>query len=99
MDFLEDLLDGLTERKKHGKHKHGSYDNHYEKHYGHDEHNHSNTNTQGDFCTKCSVQNISGSKFCSNCGNPMKVETHCHNCGVKIPLNSSFCNGCGTKLK
>lgn len=95
MDFFEDLFDGLTERKKHGKHKHGHYDNHYE----HDEHNYSKQNAQGVFCAKCSAQNIPGSKFCSNCGTPMRVEIHCNNCGVKLPVNSSFCNECGTKLK
>lgn len=48
MDFLEDLFDGLTERKKNGKHKNGHYDNNFGKHYEHDEHNYPNQNAQGE---------------------------------------------------
>jgi membrane protease subunit (stomatin/prohibitin family) len=52
-------------------------------------------------CPKCSAQNQTTAKFCSNCGGPMAVApaaTPCPKCGKPVPPGSKFCNDCGTKI-
>lgn len=56
-------------------------------------------------CSKCGSQNPAGTKFCSNCGNPLalaapKQETAaCPKCGAAVPANSKFCPNCGNRLQ
>jgi hypothetical protein len=52
-------------------------------------------------CPKCGFANISGTKYCGNCGNKLIQKSTtgiCPNCGSQIPSNSSFCSSCGTKI-
>lgn len=51
------------------------------------------------FCTECGTALPVGTKFCSNCGTPVKVsaEIRCKNCNRKLEDNEKFCPECGTK--
>lgn len=49
-------------------------------------------------CPTCGAMVDEGSKFCSECGKPMKVEIECPNCKAKIEEDSKFCPECGQKL-
>ena len=45
-------------------------------------------------CPNCSTENLSGAKFCMECG--QTLEAGCPNCGfVNLP-NAKFCSDCGT---
>ncbi len=55
-------------------------------------------------CPRCSTQNQSGAKFCSNCGAtlsppaPAAATKSCPNCKANIPSDAKFCPVCGQKL-
>jgi len=76
---------------------------HY-KNYGHPANNdapmqNQSPSSQGSTnCIKCNNQIQAGSKFCLNCGEPVKAASFCTNCGEKMPPNAKFCSGCGNKL-
>jgi len=47
-------------------------------------------------CSNCGQTLIQGSKFCDNCGQP--IRTTCHNCGKELEADSIFCPGCGAAV-
>jgi membrane protease subunit (stomatin/prohibitin family) len=48
-------------------------------------------------CPHCG-ENVSGGKFCGNCGQPLPQKSVCPGCGAEIPSGSKFCPNCGTKV-
>ena len=58
------------------------------------------------FCVHCGAQLEEGSKFCTNCGQPLDTEEQkpeersvfCVHCGAKQDGNSKFCTSCGQPL-
>jgi len=47
-------------------------------------------------CTNCGASVDENAKFCSSCGNKMKIEkTSCIKCGAKIDEGTKFCPECG----
>lgn len=58
------------------------------------------------FCVHCGAQQEEGSKFCTNCGQPLDTEEQkpeersvfCVHCGAKQDGNSKFCTSCGQPL-
>jgi uncharacterized RDD family membrane protein YckC len=52
-------------------------------------------------CLKCNHQEVEGAKFCTNCGEPLKVEemrpevNFCPGCGSKREAEGIFCINCG----
>ena len=53
------------------------------------------SNVSGAHCTNCGNQLINGSKFCANCGTPVKQNKFCTSCGHELPANAKFCPNCG----
>lgn len=49
-------------------------------------------------CGKCKAQIPVGSKFCLQCGEPVKTALFCLGCGEKLPLDAKFCMSCGQKV-
>lgn len=51
-------------------------------------------------CRECGTENVSGSKFCNNCGSKLPPATHiiCPSCEAVNPINRVFCDNCGTRL-
>ena len=50
-------------------------------------------------CPKCNAPNVSGSKFCNQCGTLMTLEkSNCPGCGSQVEPNSRFCSNCGKNL-
>jgi hypothetical protein len=45
-------------------------------------------------CSKCSVENSAGAKFCVECGQSFKGR--CPKCGSANPASAKFCQECGT---
>jgi membrane protease subunit (stomatin/prohibitin family) len=53
-------------------------------------------------CPKCGTANLTGAKFCNDCGAKMETTsqtTPCAKCGAQLPIGSKFCNECGTKVE
>lgn len=49
-----------------------------------------------DVCPSCGHNNLKGSKFCSECGKPMKKT--CPDCNAEVENTAHFCPNCGRKL-
>jgi membrane protease subunit (stomatin/prohibitin family) len=48
-------------------------------------------------CPKCGKQNVSGAKFCADCGTKMEVaKVPCVKCGVDLREGAKFCSECGS---
>lgn len=88
MDFFEDLVEGLTERKKRKKYKFGYYDNHDGRSAAH---------SQSRYCPKCSATVPPGARFCSGCGSAVNA-SHCPNCGAELTPEDKFCSQCGIRI-
>lgn len=50
-------------------------------------------------CPKCGEENAKTAKFCSNCGEKLKVELHCPYCNEKITARHKYCPNCGKQVK
>lgn len=58
------------------------------------------------FCVHCGAQQEDGTKFCTNCGQPLDTEEQkpekqnvfCVHCGAQQEGNSRFCTSCGKPL-
>ena len=48
-------------------------------------------------CPKCNSEIKDGSKFCTNCGEPLPKTKKCIQCGAFIKEEALFCTNCGTK--
>lgn len=48
-------------------------------------------------CSKCNSEIKDGSKFCTNCGEPLPKTKKCIQCGAFIKEDALFCTNCGTK--
>lgn len=48
-------------------------------------------------CPKCNSEIKDGSKFCTNCGEPLPKTKKCIQCGADIKAEALFCTNCGTK--
>lgn len=48
-------------------------------------------------CPKCNSEIKDGSKFCTNCGEPLPKTKKCMQCGAYIKEEALFCTNCGTK--
>ena len=48
-------------------------------------------------CPKCNSDIKDGSKFCTNCGEPLPKIKKCIQCGAFIKEEALFCTNCGTK--
>jgi len=48
-------------------------------------------------CPKCNSEIKDGSKFCTNCGEPLPKTKKCVQCGAFIKEEALFCTNCGTK--
>lgn len=48
-------------------------------------------------CPKCNSEIKDGSKFCTNCGEPLPKTKKCVQCGADIKEEASFCVNCGAK--
>lgn len=48
-------------------------------------------------CPKCNSEIKDGSKFCTNCGEPLPKTKKCIQCGAFIKEDALFCTNCGTK--
>lgn len=57
-----------------------------------------NANQEGCHCSNCGAQNMTGAKFCNECGTKFQINTFCSNCGTSIQSGSKFCNECGTRI-
>jgi NADH pyrophosphatase NudC (nudix superfamily) len=58
----------------------------------------------GVVCPSCGKQNVSGTKFCSECGSKLEVPAQpqqkvCPSCGAAVAEGVKFCSGCGTKME
>ena len=47
-------------------------------------------------CTSCNADNPDATKFCGNCGHPLKKQ--CLRCGGENPPQFNFCGECGVAL-
>jgi hypothetical protein len=47
-------------------------------------------------CAKCGSDNLSGKKFCGDCGE--QLGNSCPRCGAENPESKKFCGDCGTSL-
>jgi membrane protease subunit (stomatin/prohibitin family) len=53
-------------------------------------------------CPKCGAANLTGAKFCNECGTKMETTAQtfpCSKCGAQLQPGSKFCNDCGTKVE
>jgi ribosomal protein L40E len=53
-------------------------------------------------CPKCGAANLTGAKFCNECGAKMEIAGQtvpCAKCGAQLPAGSKFCSECGTKVE
>ena len=50
-------------------------------------------------CPKCGEKSSKNAKFCSNCGEKLKVELHCPECNEKITARHKYCPNCGKQVK
>jgi membrane protease subunit (stomatin/prohibitin family) len=52
-------------------------------------------------CPKCGAGNLTGAKFCNECGAKMEIAgpAPCAKCGAQLQPGSKFCNECGTKVE
>lgn len=50
------------------------------------------------FCSECGNPLAPGAKFCSNCGAKAATSNTCSNCGTENPAGAKFCQECGTPL-
>lgn len=48
-------------------------------------------------CPKCNSEIKDGSKFCTDCGEPLPKTKKCIQCGAFIKEEALFCTNCGTK--
>lgn len=48
-------------------------------------------------CSVCGSVNYKASKFCYNCGSPLKIS--CPKCHRIVNSSNEFCNNCGTNIK
>lgn len=48
-------------------------------------------------CPKCNSEIKDGSKFCTNCGEPLPKTKKCVQCGASIKEEALFCTNCGAK--
>ena len=48
-------------------------------------------------CPKCNSEIKDGSKFCTNCGEPLPQMKKCVECGALIKEQALFCTNCGAK--
>jgi RNA polymerase subunit RPABC4/transcription elongation factor Spt4 len=50
-------------------------------------------------CSNCGASVDRASKFCPECGQPLKTTLTCPKCGHESPRGTKFCAECGTKLE
>lgn len=55
-----------------------------------------NTTDGADTCHKCGTVIKEGTKFCPECGSPIRIS--CPKCGTTLAAKSKFCPECGKKL-
>ena len=48
-------------------------------------------------CPSCKAENPDATKFCGNCGEPLK--NRCAKCDAENPPQFKFCGGCGASLQ
>src|SRR5258708_1393350 len=49
-------------------------------------------------CSKCGSENLSGKRFCGECGFALEVRVRCPKCSSDNPHSSKFCGDCGSAL-
>lgn len=54
--------------------------------------------SDGIVCPSCGKTVAVGSKFCSECGQPISKGGFCSECGAKVAVGAKFCPECGKKL-
>jgi len=47
-------------------------------------------------CPRCHAENLSGTRFCGQCGAPLS--SICGSCGASNPAENKFCGQCGTSI-
>lgn len=50
-------------------------------------------------CSNCGIVNQSGSRYCKNCGELLKVNLICASCKTELEPAARFCHKCGKKVK
>jgi TatA/E family protein of Tat protein translocase len=50
-------------------------------------------------CPQCGASNAAGTKFCSECGAPLRSTVDCPQCGASNAADAKFCSECGTSLQ
>lgn len=55
-------------------------------------------NDQRIVCDVCGASNITGYKFCIDCGSELLDKNTCPSCGVKVSSDMKFCANCGQKI-
>ncbi len=58
----------------------------------------------GIVCPSCGKQNVSGTKFCSECGSKLEAPAQpqqkvCPSCGASVAEGIKFCSECGAKME
>lgn len=89
------LFDSIFSRSR----SHKNYNNYGNQYNNRPMHDQPVQNQNNMFCSKCSAQIPSGSKFCLQCGEKVSDVLYCMNCGEKLPPNAKFCLKCGNKVK
>lgn len=58
-------------------------------------------NEEKSVCKNCGHRIKQNTKFCSNCGMPVALETEsvCSHCGKRVLVNAKFCSNCGKILR
>jgi hypothetical protein len=49
-------------------------------------------------CTNCKNQVDMDDKFCSSCGEKIKLKKNCNHCNKSLRLSDKYCRNCGTKV-
>jgi RNA polymerase subunit RPABC4/transcription elongation factor Spt4 len=98
MDFLEDLFD-FGGRRGRGRHGRGQDHGQDDERGGFDRRDHDDhdCHDQAVACAKCSKQVPVSSKYCDECGSPVKANFKCASCGSRLQSEAKFCPSCGVK--
>ena len=49
-------------------------------------------------CSGCGYENLSGARFCGDCGRGLQLDVVCESCSTANPDGYSFCDACGQPI-